>query len=381
MFWRVLWRLMRASRGPLALALIAVASGAAVCAALLNLNLDAGEKLTREFRTLGANVIVSPRQSGDGAAVMDESVLARISSLHAPEIVAAAPYLYVAAEIRQQSKGIQSRGIPVIVAGTWFDQVARTNSWWKIEGQWVSGRSDSMHCMIGRAAAQLLGLTPGSRLTLQYAGRETSLTVTGVVTAGGSEDSQVFVSLGVAQELAGLPGRVGLMQLSVRGSAPVIEGVNQRLAASLPELDVRPVRQLAAAEGRLFERIRGLLFVTVFLILLLTTLGVLAAMAGLALERRRDVGLMKALGGTVQQVMRFFLVEATALGVIGGILGCGVGMLLAAWIELHVFATPMTPRLIVWPVTVALMIGVALAGAVPLRLLGRVRPAEILRNE
>jgi putative ABC transport system permease protein len=238
-----------------------------------------------------------------------------------------------------------------------------------------------MHCMIGNGAARLLGLSPGDRLTLHHAGREASLSVTGVVTSGGSEDSQVFVSLGVAQGLAGLPGSVGLTQLSVRGSAPVMEGVSQRLAASLPELDVRPVRRLAAAEGRLFERIRGLLFVTVFLILLLTTLGVLAAMAGLALERRRDVGLMKALGGTVQQVMRFFLVEATALGVIGGILGCGVGMLLAAWIELHVFATAMTPRLIVWPVTVALMVGVALAGALPLRLLGRVRPAEILRNE
>jgi putative ABC transport system permease protein len=141
------------------------------------------------------------------------------------------------------------------------------------------------------------------------------------------------------------------------------------------------VRQLAAAEGRLLERIRGLLFATVFLILLMTALGVLAAMAGLALERRRDVGLMKALGGSVRRVMRFFLAEATAVGIVGGVIGWGVGMLLSEWIGQRVFATSVTPRLIVLPVTVGLMIAVSLAGALPLRLLGRVSPAEILRGE
>jgi putative ABC transport system permease protein len=218
-------------------------------------------------------------------------------------------------------------------------------------------------------------------LNLQYAGRDISLTVSGVVNVGGAEDSQVLVNLGTAQDLAGLNGRIGLVQLSVSGSPPVIEGVIRQLTTALPALDVRPVRQLAAAEGRLFDRIHGLLFVTVVLILLLTVLGVLASMAGLALERRRDVGLMKALGGTVQRVMRFFLVEATAVGLVGGIVGCGIGMLLAQWIGQRVFESSIAPRLVVWPATITLMIGVAVAGALPLRLLGRVRPAEILRSE
>src|SRR5260370_576865 len=71
MFWRILWRLLYASRGRLALAVIAVASGAAVCAALLNLNLDATDKLTREFRVVGANVVISAAQNGDAAATID----------------------------------------------------------------------------------------------------------------------------------------------------------------------------------------------------------------------------------------------------------------------------------------------------------------------
>jgi putative ABC transport system permease protein len=144
---------------------------------------------------------------------------------------------------------------------------------------------------------------------------------------------------------------------------------------------VRPVRQIAEAEGRLLERIRGLIFATVFLILTLTSLGVLAAMAGLAMERRRDVGLMKALGGSVRTIMRFFLAEATAIGFAGGLLGFAAGMVLSEWVGQRVFSVSVTPRLIVLPATLALMVLVALAGALPLRLLGRVRPSEILRGE
>jgi putative ABC transport system permease protein len=382
MFWRILWRLLSASRGRLALALIAVASGAAVCSALFNLNLDAGDKLTREFRVLGANVIVAPPRTADAAPVMDAGAMARIAALHRAEVVAAAPYLYISAQAQGAAPaGEKNKDIPVIVAGTWFDQIARMNSWWKIDGGWISGRDDSTHCMAGREAARTLGLAPGSRLTLRYGAREVALTVSGIVTAGGSEDSQVFVNLDVAQSLSALQGRIGLVQISVRGSAPEIENVMHQFAQALPGLDVLPVRQLAATEGRLLDRIRGVLFATVFLILVLTALGVLAAMAGLALERRRDVGLMKALGGSVRRVMRFFLAEATAVGVVGGVIGWAAGMLLSEWIGERVFAASIAPRLIVLPITVALMIGVSLAGAFPLRLLGRVRPAEILRGE
>src|SRR5579862_6874693 len=177
MFWRILWRLLWASRGRLTLALLAVASGATICAALVNLDFDATDKFTREFQTLGANVIVSPQASSDGAAAMDAGVMTSIGAPAAPEIVAAAPYLYVAAKAGEQA------GVPVIVAGTWFDQVARMNAWWQVEGQWVTQRDDGTHCMVGREAARLLGVSPGSALTLHYSGRQAQFTVAGVVTA------------------------------------------------------------------------------------------------------------------------------------------------------------------------------------------------------
>lgn len=376
MFWRILWRLLYASRGRLALAVLAVASGATVCAALLNLNLEATDKLTREFRVLGANIVVSATETSDASATIDAGTMQQIEDLHLAQVVAAAPYLYLsgAANAGQNSTA-------VILAGTWFDEAERMDSWWKVDGNWVSERDSQSDCMIGERAASSLGVLPGQSVKVNYAGREATLKVASIVTAGSSEDSQIFIGLPLAQELGLQKSRASLIQVNANGSAAQIEDVIRRLSTALPGLQVRPLRQIADAEGRLLERIRGLLFGTVVLILALSSLGVLASMAGLALERRRDVGMMKALGGSVRRIMRFFLAEAVAIGLAGGICGFLVGMALSEWIGERVFSVSITPRLVVLPATLALMVLVSLAGALPLRLLGRVRPSEILRGE
>ncbi len=377
MFWRVLWQLLRASRGRLAVALVALASCAAVCSALINLQLDVEQKLTREFRTLGANVVISPPRAGDSdTPLMDESVIQRIDALREPRIVDLAPYLYLVARVPVDA-GEQN----VIVAGTMLGGATSLNSWWKVEGEWVRAREHTPRCMVGRNAARQLGVKPGGVLELRYADRATPLIVAGVVTAGGAEDNQVFVPLPEAGRLAGLEHRMGLVQLSVNGTPAEIEAVVGRLAVALPGLEVRPVRQLAEAEGHLLARIRGLILSTVVLILVLTALCVLATMAALAMERRRDVGLMKALGGPMARIVRLFLTEAGSLGALGGLLGYGAGIFLSQWIGRRVFGVAISPRLEVLPLVVALMVGVALAGALPLRLLGRVRPAVILRGD
>ncbi len=141
------------------------------------------------------------------------------------------------------------------------------------------------------------------------------------------------------------------------------------------------MRQLTDAEGLLMGRIRLLILSTVVLILGLTALSVLATMSSMALERRPDVGLMKALGGSTPRVVRLFLAEVSLLGAAGGLLGSLGGSILGAWIGRSIFDAPIVWRLETLPLVLALMVGVALLGALPLRLLGRVPPAMILRGE
>ena len=378
MFRRILFHLLRGNRVRFTVALLALTSGGAVVSALMNLDLDVTHKITQEFRSLGANLVVSaPRTdtSTSGASnLIDASVIEKIEQLKLVG-VNDAPYLYLVAHVSSDS------GPSVVVAGTWLDRATQLAPWWKISGESGIARDDLKHCLIGRNVAASLRISPGSVLILNYASRSESLTVAGVIDAGGAEDNHVFVNLPAAQKLAGIDGKIQLIQLSVPGSAAEMRDAVSRISSALPSFDVQPIRQITEAEGTLLHRIRFLIISTGVLILVLTALCILATMAALAMERRRDVGLMKALGGSIQKVVRLFLAEVGILGTIGGILGYVLGMALSVWMGHRVFGASISPRWEILPVTVALMFLVSLAGALPLRLLGNVRPAVILRGE
>lgn len=359
-------------------ALLALTSGGAVISALLNLNVDINRQLIREFRSLGANLVISAPSSdvgaGDESSLMDVSILQNAEQA-IPRDAAASPYLYVVA------RAISAGNRDVVVAGTWLDRIRQLSPSLKISGDASPSRDDTAYCLVGRNVVDAMKLSVGSKVELANRGRTENIAVSGIVDAGGSEDNQIFVNLPVAQKLAGVESKIQFIELSVAGSPDEIRGVQARLQSALPDLAVRPIPQITEAEGRLLGRIRFLMISTGILILVLTALCILAVMAALAMERRKDVGLMKALGGSMQRVLRIFLAEVGILGLTGGIFGYVLGMFLSAWIGHRVFGASVAPRWEVFPVTVALMLVASLAGALPLRLLGNVRPAVILRGE
>ena len=155
----------------------------------------------------------------------------------------------------------------------------------------------------------------------------------------------------------------------------------RRRAFCFPDATGRPIRQFTEAQSKIYNRISGLLNFTVALVLVLTGLCVMAAMTNVAMERRNDVGLMKAIGGARRRVLRLFLAEATLLGLVGGIIGAAVGIALSMYLGKAVFGLAARPRLIVYPVSVALTLIVAILGAYPLRHLASIRPASVFRGE
>jgi putative ABC transport system permease protein len=379
MFWRLLWKLLRGSSGRLIVAILALVSGGMVISALLNLEFDIERKLTQEFRMLGANLVISPGRDtaqmpgAAPSALMNESdAFAAIARLKDPAVVAAVPFLYIVE---------RAGGTPVVVAGTKTEDLPGLEPAWRIEGQWNSSRDTQIPCVVGRNVAQQLHLALNGPLDLTYLGKSAQVTVIGIVDAGGTEDNQVFVQLPEVQSLAGFPGQIGLVQLSVRGATKAISDYAARLATALPAYEVRPIRQVTEAEGDLLNRIRLLIVSMVLLILALTALCVLATMAALAMERRQDVGLMKALGGSIARIVALFMAEVGVLGAAGGFVGAILGIELSRWMGQRVFGTAISARWEIFPLTIALMVAVALAGALPLRLLGKVKPAVIFRGE
>jgi putative ABC transport system permease protein len=198
---------------------------------------------------------------------------------------------------------------------------------------------------------------------------------------GGPEDSQVFIDLTRAQRLLAHPNSLSLIQVNVPGTPQQITSFVEKLQAEIPDASGRPIRQFTEGEARIYNRISGTLNATVAVILILTAFCVMAAMTSIAMERRNDVALMKAIGGTARRVLRFFLVEATLLGFVAGVIGAAIGLLISIYLGKAVFGVASQPRIIVYPVSVLLTVAVAILGAFPLRRLAAVRPASIFRGE
>ena len=98
MFRRILRRLLFANRGRLFVILLALSAGAAVSAALLNLQVDAKRRLTAEFRSFGPNVLVTPSGT-NSAETLDEKISRQILVPSDAGKVRAATSLYTVAEV------------------------------------------------------------------------------------------------------------------------------------------------------------------------------------------------------------------------------------------------------------------------------------------
>jgi len=379
MFWRIVRRLITANYGRLFVILLALGAGAAITAALLNLQIDAKRRLTTEFRALGANVIVAPPDANAsfGGATLEQGLLAELPSENAGKPVPAVAFLYVIGEV---AKAGEIHHQPAVIAGTEGQGLTQVRPGRRTEYS-AELEKDAAGCEIGAKAAAQFKVHAGDSLHLRNLGREAACKVFAVVATGGAEDTQIFTKLKVAQMLADLPRRISLVQLSVTGTPDSIQRFIVGLSQRLPGADVHGIKQLAEAEGKLYNRISGLLTTTVIIVLLLTSLCVMAGMSNVAMERKNDVGLMKAIGGSVRRVVRLFLAEAILMGIVGGLIGSAFGILGSIWLGKTVFGVAAQPRWIVYPVSVGITIIVSIASAFPLRRLASIRPANVFRGE
>jgi putative ABC transport system permease protein len=391
MFWRIIRRLLTANYGRLFVILLALGAGAAVTAALLNLQIDAKKRLTTEFRALGANVIVAPKgavtssstrsakETVDAAApaTIDESVFGQLPAESAGRRIPAVAFLYVIGEV---AKAGAIHFEPAVIAGAQGEGLTEIRPGRRPEFD-AALETDPSSCEVGAKAAAQFKVHPGDTLQLRDQGREASCKIFAIIATGGAEDTQIFTQLSTAQSLANLPGRISLIQLSVTGTPDFVKAFIATLSQKIPDADVHGVKQFTEAEARIYTRISGLLSATVLLVLFLTSLCVMAGMSNVAIERKNDVGLMKAIGGSVRRVVRLFLAEAILMGIAAGLVGSAIGMLVSIWLGKAVFGVAAQPRWIVYPFSVALTVIVSIASAFPLRRLASVRPASVFRGE
>jgi putative ABC transport system permease protein len=416
----------------------ALALGMAVATASLSVSLDVGDRLAREFRSLGANLLVTPQADSlpleiggvdyrpvNSGAYLPEADLGKLKTIFwRNNIIAFAPMLEVRAEAlpfaRQDGSyqlGHWITNVPLV--GTWAYHaiplpdigefrtgIAKTNPWWQIDGRWFS--DESKECVVGAAFAQKNHIKIGDSISLAT-GDVTKipapLEVTGILTAGGPEDGSIVVPLSRAQSLAGQRGQYRKLYVSALtkpeddfgrrdpktmkpdelerwSCSPYVSSIAYSIQQVLPGSDVRVIRRVADGEGAILTKVRALLWLVTFAALLAAALAVGASSAASVIERRTEIGLMKALGASSGTVGFLLAAEQMLLAFVGGGVGYSLGIFLARAVGEKIFGAAPKPSLLVLLVILCLAAGVTLLGsAIPLRRASRYEPAPILRGE
>ena len=413
MFWRLLRRSVAARKARAAMVVLAIMTGAAITSALLTTTLSVRDDMASEFRRFGPNIIVSPVSSTievglPGIALgtiteqgyINESDIWRIKTIPTwgGDIVGYAPFLY-----QQVLASAYGKNINAVMAGTYFSHPepnvtdgdgyawvtgVRKMSAWGVRGSWVAGDQDLSGAMVGATLADVLNLHIGSEIRVIYRNPSTQnsttgyLHVTGFVSTGGAEDSQIFVNLRVAQELSSRPGMVHLVHVSALTSSAPAETIASEIQSSIPSIEARSTMQLAQAETLLMQRTEALVGLVAAAAMGASALGVMTTMTTGVLERRREMGIMKALGAGDRRIAALVLSEAAILGTAGGLAGYGLGQVLARYIGSGFFGRTGAFEPVVLPLTVAISVIAALAAsALPVRRALGVQPAAVLRGD
>ena len=244
--------------------------------------------------------------------------------------------------------------------------------------------------IIGRELAADLGVRVGDRITLSTGNGASAvsdgLRVTALVDLGVRELNRrtVIVPLRTAQSLVGLPGGVTNLDITLDDIWSA-----QALAADLAARLPYKVEGWQTANASLVSALNaqsistGVIRVVVMVVVVL---GIASVLVVSVVQKRREIGILRAMGATQGQVLRIFLLQGAIVGAIGSVIGVVLAMgLIWAFSRLALgsdglplFVIVLQPALALQVAGVATVCGV-LAAVAPARRAARLDPAQAIR--
>ena len=372
MYLKMLFRSLTGRRSRMAAAILAVAVGAAAFQGMTMICRDVPRQMEREFRSYGANMLLV---ASGGGAISLADVSRAAEMLPADKRIGVTPYRY---------KSVRTHMQPLTAAGTNFDMVKKTSPWWRVDGAWPSGGGE---ILAGANVAEFIGLAPGH--VMEISGRNAKgarftgeVKVAGIVRTGGAEEDFIFMELPELEALDGISGAADAAEVSVALGAADLKIMAEKIRAELPSVSPRLVKRVTSSETSVLTRLQALMYIVTSVVLILTMICVAATMMTVVMERRKEIGLKKALGAENSAIAAEFLGEGVCIGAVGSLPGIALGWMFARAIGLNVFGRAIGFNFYLIPATIVISVAItAVACMIPIRAALDVEPALVLRGE
>ncbi len=206
-------------------------------------------------------------------------------------------------------------------------------------------------------------------------------TVTGILVTGGEEEGYVFMSLGDMQSLTG-EDKLDVAELSVSAEEEQLNAYAEQIGQSGQGVTARLVKRVTKSETAVLGKLQALVFLVTVVVLLLTMICVSTTMMAVVSERRREIGLRKALGASDNSIRVEFLGEGVFLGILGGVLGALLGFVFAQVVSVNVFGSSITFQPLLLPAAVIVSVLIAAASCLmPIKRAVAIDPALVLKGE
>ena len=354
-------------------ALLAIAIGSTVLSGLLTIYYDIPRQMGTVFRSYGANLIFLPAESE--SKITQEQIGAIKQVIDPEKLVGFAPYIYQSAKVNEQ---------PYMIAATDLASAKSNSPYWLIRGDWPHNKKE---VLIGHEISRNIELSVGDTFivnTPKPNGDVTvnECTVSGIVTTGGVEEEFIFMSLEDIKGIIGYDDQFDVIECSIDGNQEYLKSIADMVSKQVSGITPRLVKRVTESQDVVLSKLQALVWIVTIIVLFLTMICVTTTMMAVVAERRKEIGLKKALGASNSSVVKDFMGEAVMLGLIGGILGVVLGYVFADNVSISVFAREVSFPVQLAPFTVIASIIITIVSCLfPVRATVDIDPALVLRGE
>ncbi len=317
---------LKRRKGKVFFLILGLTIGITTVVTLISITRMMNEDISKKLDAFGANIVILPRSDdlslsyggmgiggvAIGAQALRDSDVPKIRQIEVRENISTVSPKFIGVMEIERKK--------VSLMGVHFEEESRLKKWWKVHGTIPKNREE---VLLGNEVAVRLFKSTGDTLSING----NSVRISGVLDETGSQDDfLIFSDLVFVQEMMKKPGALSLIEVSAFCNTCPIEEIVRQISQKLPHAKVTAIKQTLQTKMEALDHFKKFSVGISIIVLLIGSLIVFTNMMASVNERKREIGIFRAIGFRKSHVVRIIFLEALIVGLMAGMMGYVFGL-------------------------------------------------------